>query len=173
MKALKKTAEGYGNFSLVDMEVPEVAGDEVRIKVAFAGICGTDIHVFKGVYGKAPVVVGHEFSGIVDVVGPDVKNIKVGQRVSSETSYSTCGVCESCKTEDYNLCSNRLGLGTTKDGGMAEYVVTREKAVHVLPDNTTLLAGSIMEPLACGVHAVMENRVPKRAMLSVFSDPAQ
>lgn len=162
MKALMKTKKGIGNVSLVDVFEPKTEKDEVKIQVAYAGICGTDLHMYNGVYGKAPVILGHEFSGVIVEVGPDVENLKVGQRVTSETTYSTCGVCSSCKSKDYNLCSNRLGLGTTKNGGMAEYVISREEAIHVLPDNVSLLTGSLMEPLACGVHAVLEKSKTKK-----------
>ena len=161
MKALMKTKEGVGHISLVDVPEAKVEKDQVKIRVAYAGICGTDIHMYNGVYGRTPVILGHEFSGIVVEIGPDVKTLKIGQRVTSETTYATCGVCPSCQTKDYNLCSDRLGLGTTKDGGMAEYVISREEAIHVLPDNVSLLTGSLMEPMACGVHAVLEKSKAK------------
>ena len=61
-----------------------------------------------------------------------------------------------CASKDYNLCGNRQGIGTQINGSMAEYVVSREESVHVLPDNVSLLSASLTEPLACGVHAVIE-----------------
>jgi len=158
MKAVVKTAVGYDHMTYMDIEEPIAKNDLVKIKIAYSGICGTDLHAFKGEYKstKTPVVLGHEFSGIVTEVGPDVKNIKVGDRVTSETTFTTCGVCPSCKTKDYNLCANREGLGTQINGSMAEYLVSREESVHVLPDNVSLLSASITEPLACGVHATIE-----------------
>ncbi|MBO4358527.1 MAG: zinc-binding dehydrogenase, partial [Erysipelotrichaceae bacterium] len=136
----------------------EATGDLVKIKIAYSGICGTDLHAFKGTYGstKPPIVLGHEFSGIVTAVGPDVKKIKVGDRVTSETTFKTCGVCPMCQSKDYNLCGNRQGLGTHINGSMAEYLVSREESVHVLPDSVSLLSASLTEPLACGVHSVIE-----------------
>ena len=75
---------------------------------------------------KPPVTLGHEFSGIVEEVGSDVKELKVGDRVTSETTFKTCGKCIYCKNEEYNLCSSRQGLGTQADGGFAEYVINHE-----------------------------------------------
>lgn len=158
MKAVVKTANGFDHMEYMDIEEPRATGDLVKIKVAYSGICGTDIHAYKGEYAstKTPVVLGHEFSGIVVEVGPDVKAIKVGDRVTSETTYKTCGTCSMCKSKDYNLCGNRQGIGTQINGSMAEYLVSREESVHVLPDNISLLSASLTEPLACGVHAVIE-----------------
>ena len=158
MKAVVKTATGYDNMVYQDIPEPEATGDLVKIKIAYSGICGTDLHAFKGTYAstKPPVVLGHEFSGIVTAVGPDVKHVKVGDRVTSETTFATCGHCTSCATKDYNLCSNRKGLGTQINGSMAQYVVSREESVHILPEHVSLLSASLTEPLACGVHASIE-----------------
>lgn len=158
MKALVKTAAGHDQMELRDVPEPDAERDLVKIKVAYTGICGTDLHSFRGTYAstRPPLILGHEFSGIVVAVGPDVKKVKPGDRVTSESTFTTCGVCPSCQSRDYNLCSTRSGIGTQQNGSMAEYVVSREESIHVLPDNITLLAASLTEPLACGVHACIE-----------------
>lgn len=158
MKAVMKLEPGYDKMSLENIPEPNVFDDKVKIKVAYTGICGSDIHTFKGDYSnpKTPVVLGHEFSGVVVEVGPDVKNVKVGDRVTSETTYTTCGACEYCLEGNYNLCPDRKGLGTQENGSFAEYVISREESVHVLPEEVSLLAASLTEPLACCVHAVLE-----------------
>lgn len=158
MKALMKTESGYDNMSLLEVEEPVLKGDLVKIKVAYTGICGTDIHAFTGEYSnlKTPVVLGHEFSGVVVEVGEAVKNVKVGDRVTSETTFTTCGECIYCLEKDYNLCSSRKGLGTQVNGSMAEYVVSREESVHVLSEAISLKAAALTEPLACCVHAALE-----------------
>lgn len=158
MKAVVKTEKGFDHMEYMEVEEPTVERDLVKIKVAYSGICGTDIHAYKGEYAstKPPVILGHEFSGIVVEVGPDVQNVKVGDRVTSETTYTTCGKCSMCKSKDYNLCGNRQGIGTQINGSMAEYLVSREESVHILPDNVSLLSASLTEPMACGVHAVIE-----------------
>ena len=158
MKAVVKTETGFDHMQYTDIPEPKATGDLVKIKIAYSGICGTDLHAFKGTYAstKPPVVLGHEFSGVVTEIGPDVKNVKVGDRVTSETTFKTCGVCPMCKSKDYNLCGNRQGIGTQINGSMAEYLVSREESVHVLPDNVSLLSAALTEPLACGVHAAIE-----------------
>ena len=95
MKAVVKTEVGFDNMVYKEVEEPKAERDLVKIKIAYSGICGTDLHAFRGEYGstKPPVILGHEFSGIVTEVGPDVKNIKVGDRVTSETTFTTCGHC--------------------------------------------------------------------------------
>lgn len=158
MKALTKTEKGYDKMALLDIEEPKAEKNLVKIKVEYSGICGSDLHSFKGEYGniKTPVVLGHEFSGVVVEVGESVTKVKVGDRVTSETTFETCGECDFCKSKDYNLCSARKGIGTQANGSFAEYVLSREESVHVLPENVSLLAASLTEPLACCVHAALE-----------------
>ncbi|MGO1492646.1 MAG: zinc-binding dehydrogenase [Ruoffia tabacinasalis] len=158
MKAVVKTAPGFDQMELLDLEVPKAYDDKVVIKVEFTGICGSDIHTFKGEYKnpKTPVVLGHEFSGVISEVGPDVTKYKVGDRVVSETTFETCGECRYCKERDYNLCSNRKGIGTQVNGSMTDYVLAREESLHLIPDNVSFEAAAFSEPLACTTHAVME-----------------
>ncbi|MDF2881739.1 MAG: Alcohol dehydrogenase GroES domain protein [Clostridiaceae bacterium] len=158
MQALAKLETGYNNMKLIDIENPNYTDDQVKIKVKYTGICGSDIHTYKGEYKNptVPVVLGHEFSGEVVGVGKNVTGIKLGDYVTSETTYYVCEKCEYCKTKDYNLCPSRKGLGTQANGSFAEYVVARGKSVHVLPEGVDLLSAALTEPLACTVHAAME-----------------
>ncbi|GCF93178.1 sorbitol dehydrogenase [Enterococcus florum] len=173
MKALVKTAPGYNKMALQEIQKPIPVGDQVLIKVIYTGICGTDIHGFKGEYDrlKTPLVLGHEFSGIVEAVGASVEKVKVGDQVTSETTFATCGECVSCQNKEYNLCLNRKGLGSQVNGSFAEYVLTREESVHLLSDNISLLAASITEPIACGVHASMEKTDVKAGDVAVIIGP--
>lgn len=158
MRALVKTAPGYNMMVLKEIEKPKPVKDQVLIKVIYTGICGTDVHGFKGEYDrlKTPLVLGHEFSGVVAEVGEAVVDVKVGDLVTSETTFETCGECVSCKNKEYNLCLKRKGLGSQVNGSFAEYVLSREESVHKIGDEISLLAASITEPIACGVHASME-----------------
>jgi L-iditol 2-dehydrogenase len=171
MKAVMKMAKGYDNMEVVDISEPQISDDMVKIKVAYSGVCGTDLHAFSGKYSstKTPVVLGHEFSGIVTDIGINVTKVKIGDRVTSETTFETCGSCVHCISKDYNLCSNRKGLGTQVNGSMAQYVLSREESVHRLPDNVSLLSAALTEPLACGVHACLEKtKVVKDDVICVF-----
>jgi L-iditol 2-dehydrogenase len=159
MKALAKLKTGYGNLSLIDIKDSECQDDQVKIKVKYSGICGSDIHTYKGEYNKnhkVPLILGHEFSGEVVKIGKDVHGIRIGEQVTSETTFYICGHCCYCETMDYNLCPSRKGLGTQVDGSFAEYVVARAESVHVLPENIDLLSAAMTEPLACCVHGVIE-----------------
>ncbi|MGT2750922.1 zinc-binding dehydrogenase [Streptococcus orisasini] len=158
MKAVLKSAPGFDHMSLEEIDVPEVKGDRVLMKVAYTGICGTDIHTYKGEYKNAvtPLVLGHEFSGQVVAVGEDVTKVKVGDRVTSETTFDTCGECAYCKEKKYNLCEKRSGIGTKAFGSMANYVLTREESVHILPDNVSYKLAAMSEPLASCVHAMYQ-----------------
>ncbi|MBU3573692.1 zinc-binding dehydrogenase [Priestia aryabhattai] len=164
MKAVIKVEPGYDNMLLKTIPESEVQKNQVKIKVAYTGICGTDIHTFTGQYknSQTPVVLGHEFSGIVVEVGEDVTKVKVGDKVTSETTFVTCGECEYCLEKDYNLCAHRKGIGTQINGSFAEYVISREESVHVLPDAVDLKAAALTEPLACCVHAALEKTVVKK-----------
>lgn len=158
MQAVVKTDAGYDNMVLKEVPIPEVTGNHVLMKVAYTGICGTDIHTFKGQYANAvtPLVLGHEFSGKVVAVGDNVTKVKPGDRVTSETTFATCGHCVYCKAGEYNLCENREGIGTKANGSMANYVLTREESVHILPDNVSYKLAAMSEPLASCVHAMYQ-----------------
>lgn len=155
MKALVKTEPGFGNLEVLDREIPSPNADEVKIKVHYAGICGTDVHTYEGHYKvNFPVTLGHEFSGEVVETGANVTDFKIGDRVTSETTYYICGECEYCQSGDYNLCNHRKGLGTQQNGGFTQYLVARAASVHRIPDNVSYKAASMTEPLACAHHAV-------------------
>ncbi|EFR31734.1 zinc-binding dehydrogenase [Eremococcus coleocola] len=158
MKAFVKTAPGYDMMEMQEIEKPTAYDDKVVIKVEYTGICGSDIHTFKGEYKnpKTPVVLGHEFSGTIVEVGPDVTDYKVGDRVVSETTFEVCNECRFCKSKDYNLCAHRKGIGTQVNGSMTDYVLARQESLHLIPDNVSFMSAAFAEPLSCCTHAVME-----------------
>ncbi|TVT27399.1 zinc-binding dehydrogenase [Salinicoccus cyprini] len=160
MKALVKTELGFGNLEIKEKEAGTPGADQVKIKVKYAGICGSDIHTYEGHYKVAvPVTLGHEFSGEVVEVGDNVTEFKAGDRVTSETTFYICGECEYCQSGDYNLCNYRKGLGTQQDGGFASYLIARKDSVHHLPDNVDYQSAAMTEPLACTHHAVEKTEV--------------
>jgi len=153
-----KTKSGPGNLELLEVPEPVPDNDLVKIKVVYSGICGSDMHTWDGVYpgNRPPVILGHEFSGYVTEVGSKVNSVQPGDRVTSETTFSTCGVCKFCRRKEYNLCSTREGIGTQVNGSFADYVLAREESIHKLPDTVSLLSASLAEPLACAVHGCLE-----------------
>jgi len=157
----------HGNHKLIveDVSEPSVTDGHVKIRVHRNGICGTDLHeYFDGpifispeaphpLTGKAmPVVLGHEFSGVVTEVGAGVDDVHEGDRVTIEPIYR-CGTCRPCRTGRYNLCTSVGFHGLMADGGMAEYTVVPRNQVHHLPDGVTLELGALVEPMSVAYHA--------------------
>ncbi|RFA34791.1 sorbitol dehydrogenase [Virgibacillus dokdonensis] len=160
MKSLVKTELGFGNLKIQEKEEPIPKENQVKIKIKYAGVCGSDIHTYEGHYKVAvPVTLGHEFSGEVVDIGSDVTEFKLGDRVTSETTFYVCGKCKYCATGDYNLCDRRKGLGTHQDGGFAKYLIASKESVHSLPDNVDDRSAAMTEPLACAYHAVSKIEV--------------
>ena len=127
------------------------------IEVKAAGICGTDIHIYHDTFkSNPPVILGHEYCGVVAAVGSGVTEFKPGDRVTSETAAKVCGKCRFCRTGNYNLCPERLGLGYGVDGVFTKYCVVRKEIVHPLPASVDFRVGAMCEPLSCAVHGVIE-----------------
>lgn len=137
-----------------DVPVPEIKPDEVLIKVKVCGICGSDWSIYTGKYAadKLPLITGHEFWGIVDEVGSDVKEWKKGDRVAVEIAL-TCGTCYFCRRDDGLLCETFTQLGIHTNGGFAEYVKAPAKNLYKLPDDMDDYTAAFVEPLTVTLHA--------------------
>jgi (R,R)-butanediol dehydrogenase/meso-butanediol dehydrogenase/diacetyl reductase len=161
-----RAAVYYGNTQLEIEDVPEPsAGDGlVKVQVSRNGICGTDLHEYYDgpifipsephpLTGKAmPLIIGHEFSGVVTDVGRDVSDVREGDRVAIEPIYR-CGSCRPCQTGTYNLCTSIGFHGLMADGGMAEYTVVPQDQVHALPESVPTELGALVEPMSVAYHA--------------------
>jgi D-arabinitol dehydrogenase (NADP+) len=142
-----------GVLKIVTCSDPEPGPDEVLIRVMASGICGTDIHIYRGEYlGDYPVIPGHEFAGIVEAAGPQVTRIQPGDRVAVEPNIA-CDNCANCLNNRQNFCLNWQAVGVTRPGGMAQWVVAPENAVFDIGD-LTFEAGAFMEPLSCVLHGI-------------------
>lgn len=157
MKALVKFAPGEGNIEVRDIPEPSVPPGHVKIRVAATGICGTDLHIYHDEFRSyPPVVLGHEIAGEVAEIGEGVERVRPGDRVTTETYFATCERCRNCRVGRRNLCPHRRSIGSAVNGGFTNFVITPERNVHRLPDNVSLLAGALTEPLACVVHGAIE-----------------
>ena len=145
-------------MALLDVEEPHAGPGQVKVKIAHAGICGTDVHIASGAFFHyfPPLVLGHEFSGEVVETGPGVEGIPLGARVTAEPTKSTCRVCPHCISGRYNRCEERDIAGVVSNGAFTDYVVTRAESIHRLPDNVSLKAAALSEPLAVCVHGMCE-----------------
>ena len=157
MKAVMKVAPGIGNIELRDIDEPKMQAKQVKIKVHSAGICGTDLHIYKDEYPSfPPVVLGHEVAGEIIEISKEVDGYQIGDRVTTETYFSTCGICAYCRDGYTNLCLNRLSIGSGVNGGFTQYLVVPATNLHHLPENVSFEAGTLTEPLACVVNGVLD-----------------
>ena len=155
MKALAKMKSAPG-LELIEADVPTIKGDEILIKVSTTSICGTDLHIYNWDKWsqdriKPPRITGHELAGEVIAIGPQTKNIKVGDFVSAE-SHIVCGNCYLCRTGQYHICKDFKIIGVDVDGVFADYVALPEIcAWKNEPDFDRDLA-SIQEPFGNAVQ---------------------
>lgn len=131
--------------------------NQVKVRVKYCGVCGTDHHIYEGESGAMavvpPLIPGHEFSGVVTVVGKNVKSVKVGDRVAVDPN-DMCGECYFCRNAQAHFCTNPTGYGTTAPGGFAEYAVVREKQVYKIPDSLSFETAALTETVSCCLHGM-------------------
>ncbi|NEU28782.1 2,3-butanediol dehydrogenase [Paenibacillus polymyxa] len=163
---------GVKDLRLENIEQPAALPGKVKIKVEWCGICGSDLHEY--VAGpifipenaqhpltgeKAPIVMGHEFSGQVVEIGKGVTKIQVGDRVVVEPVFA-CGKCDACKQGKYNLCDKMGFLGLAGGGGgFSEYVAADEHMVHKIPESVSFEQGALVEPSAVALYAVRQSQL--------------
>lgn len=158
MKALVKFAPGNGNLDILDVPEPPCGENQVKVEIAFCGVCGTDIHVMHDTFRNfPPVILGHEFAGTVVEAGKNVTTAKPGDRVTVLGATAvTCGTCEYCRTGYFIFCRNRRGMGHGVNGAFTRYVVVRPDQLYRVPENFSLAEAAISEPFAAVVQAVAE-----------------
>jgi L-iditol 2-dehydrogenase len=158
MKALVKYASGEGNVDLLEVDEPRCGEDQVKLEIAYCGICGTDLHVLHDTFRNyPPVILGHEFSGTVVEVGRKVTNATVGERVAGLGATAvTCGQCEYCRSGYFIFCASRRGMGHGVNGAFTRYVVMRPDQLYRIPENFSLDEAAMSEPFAAVVQAVTE-----------------
>jgi len=146
---------GVRDLRLEEVEEPKVSEGEVLIRVGACGICGTDLHFYRGEWRvKTPLVPGHEFSGVVEEVGPGAEWVEVGSRVVAEPNV-TCGRCYYCRMEKRNFyCPNIKAVGVDVNGAFAEYVKVPAANVYRFPDWMSFEEAALIEPLACCVRGL-------------------
>jgi L-iditol 2-dehydrogenase len=158
VKALLLAAPGALEY--VDVPEPEVGADEVLVRVAAAGICGSDVHGMDGSSGRRvpPLVMGHEAAGVIEAVGGSVAGFSPGDAVTFDSTI-WCGRCAFCREGVVNLCDDRRVLGVStgeyrRDGAFAERVVVPARVVYALPAGLSMVEAALTEPLAVALHAV-------------------
>lgn len=153
MKAI--TYSDWGKLTFQDIERPKISEDDVLIEVSRVGICGSELHQFSARDPRRtpPLILGHEFSGVVVDLGSEVERISLGQRVTANPMV-TCGDCIECRGGRSNLCRNLSLLSMHRPGAFAEYVAVPERCVHPIPEGLSLRMAAMAEPLATAVHGL-------------------
>ncbi|HLQ37385.1 MAG TPA: alcohol dehydrogenase catalytic domain-containing protein, partial [Planctomycetota bacterium] len=161
MKGIQLTAPGQYRLR-ADLPVPEPGPTQVRIRVKASGICGTDVHICAGDPSMSsiiapPVVLGHEFCGHVDKLGPEVdpRSLELGQYVSAEM-HEVCRECPACRDGAFHACASTRIHGVNLDGAFAEFVVVSAGNVVKLPASLPVQVGAVLDPLGNAVHTVMK-----------------
>ncbi|RXK17602.1 2,3-butanediol dehydrogenase [Macrococcus sp. DPC7161] len=173
-----KAAVWYGkkDIRVEERSIREMLDNEVRVKVGYAGICGSDLHEYQEgpvfipvdkedalTGGKAPLIMGHEFSGTVVEVGKDVKNFKVGDRVSVNPT-----ITHGKNTDELDVYDGFSFIGLHTDGGFTDLVNVPETNVYHLPDSLSLRVAATIEPLAVGVQAIKESGLQFGDTVAIF-----
>jgi threonine 3-dehydrogenase len=158
VKALVKAKPEPGIW-MQEEPIPEVGPNDVRIRIRKTAICGTDVHIFRwDEWARetipVPLTIGHEFVGEIVEVGAQVSGFAVGQRVSGE-GHVTCGFCRNCRAGKRHLCRNTVGVGTTRPGAFAEFLVIPAGNAFPLPDSISDEVGSVLDPLGNAAHTAL------------------
>ena len=159
MPAVVKTKAAPG-LELQEVPVPEVGPNEVRIRVKKASICGTDVHIYNwDAWAQktvpVPLVIGHEFVGVVDQVGSSVVDFKEGEIVTTE-GHIVCGHCRNCLAGRRHLCPNTIGIGVQRPGGFAEYIGMPATNLWPIPDQIPSELAAFFDPYGNATHCALE-----------------
>lgn len=166
MKALRY--HGVQDLRLDEVPTPTYGADEALVRVRYAGICGSDLHVFgKGMFGIVPpMTMGHEFSGIIEAVGDQATGLRPGDLVVGDPRV-VCGRCEWCRSGHENLCPSLGFIGEVRPGSFAQLIVLPAARLLRVKSHVDPLKAALIEPLAVAVHTVKLASIPSGATLGV------
>ncbi|MGO3000803.1 MAG: L-threonine 3-dehydrogenase, partial [Moraxellaceae bacterium] len=158
MKALVKAHAKKGIW-MQDMPEPTVGINDVKIKIKKTAICGTDLHIYKWDEWsqktiKTPMIIGHEYVGIISEMGDGVKHFEVGDRVTGE-GHIACGHCRNCRRGKLHVCENTIGVGVDRDGAFAEYLVIPADNAMKLDERISDEMAAIMDPFGNATHTAL------------------
>ena len=161
MKAIVKTQKGPGNVAYIDIPDPAKPGPgQLLVEVKMAGICGSDIHMWHDTFpNRPPVVMGHEYVGVVKELGEGVTGFQVGDVVSSEVPTECCGKCKYCRTGDIQHCISRRGMGSNRNGAFAKYTLADERVTHRMPEGVDIRLCALLEPISTCAHCMEQTNI--------------
>ncbi len=160
-----------GKWALTDIDKPHLKDNHVLIRSKAVGICKSDLEVMDGSrpepYVSYPIVIGHEFAGIVEGCGRDVSRFKEGDRVVAEPWWH-CDICGPCMEGRTNLCEDYNEIGFTQNGGLGELLVVHEKIVHRVPEGLSFNIAAMVEPVACSVQGLFRAGIEPGKKIAVI-----
>lgn len=157
MQAVVKVGRGPGLVELREVPPPVPGRGDVLIRVGATAVCGTDLHIYHDAHPYwPPMILGHEFAGTVEAVGEGVDGYAPGDRVVSETSTGSCGVCRLCRAGNRHICAHKRAPGIGRDGAFAEFLTMPAALLHRIPEAVSVEEAAMTEPTAISVHAVVE-----------------
>jgi threonine dehydrogenase-like Zn-dependent dehydrogenase len=161
--------EKVHELKIKDVSLPKINDNEVLVKVKNTGICGTDIHIYNGeIKIETPIILGHEFSGVVEKIGKNVKNYFIGDKVAVEPNI-VCGKCYACRMSDRNFyCKELKAIGIHRNGAFAQYVKSREENLYSIPVELSFEEAALLEPLACCVRGINRMSIKTGDIVAVF-----
>ncbi len=171
MLALVKKAKGVDNLELLQVPVPQIGDNDALIEIKACGICGTDVHIKHDEFPYwPPVILGHEFSGVVVDIGKNVTDVGLGDRVVGEPHTKACGKCELCRSGNVQLCASKRSPGWGIDGGFAKYLRMPDTyLLHHIPDSMSFEEAAVVEPTVNVVQdAIMRPKVEPNDTVVVF-----
>ncbi len=157
MKAVVKYDNVAGATEIREVPVPQIGPDDVLVKVAYIGVCGSDPHMHHNQVSykvNVPLILGHEFSGTIEKIGANVQGYQPGEAVTCETHADYCGKCVLCRTNRYHVCRERKGFGFQADGAFAKYVKVPSRILHKLPAGVSLKEAAVTEPVCVAYNAL-------------------
>jgi (R,R)-butanediol dehydrogenase/meso-butanediol dehydrogenase/diacetyl reductase len=160
----------YGHLEWQDVPCPEISDSQVLVKISYAGICGSDMHVYHGDFHPRtpiPLIMGHEFSGEIVEIGKQVSGHNVGDRVAVDPVI-WCGQCPACRLGHYPACTSLKLLGIDSHGGFAQYVAAESSMLYRLTDNISDPHAALIEVLSIGFHACARAGVKSGDSLAIF-----
>lgn len=157
MKALVKYDVVPKAVEIREVPEPVIGPEDVLLEVRSVGVCGSDIEMWHHQVTfpvNVPVILGHEFCGVIHKLGENVKDYQIGERVVSETAAVICGKCHHCRSGEYNLCPSRKGYGSGVSGAFTRYVAVPQRILHRIPTNVSFDFASLTEPACVAYNAV-------------------
>jgi 2-desacetyl-2-hydroxyethyl bacteriochlorophyllide A dehydrogenase len=150
---------GQHEIEVKELRIPKLQPNELLVHVEACGVCGTDFHIYEGnAPAKIPVVLGHEYTGIIIDSGSKFDKLNIGDKIAINPNIH-CGYCEFCRKGKINLCTNLKALGVTLNGGMSQFSIVPVTQAHLLPNDFPFSKSVFAEPVSCCIHGINQAEI--------------